>query len=158
MGPAHARRRPRLRRRLLAASGALALLAGAPGASSQTAGTPVYRCGNSYGSTPCPGGSTVDAADPRSAEQRRQAEAVKQRDAAMADQLAAERRAREQAAAGQPAVGIGPSAPTAAPVGAASTPAKAKSGKAKKKTKKPPAPPARAPTAAGSTAPATGSR
>jgi len=91
----------------------LALLLVASAALAQTdgsGGSPVYRCGNSYSSTPCPGGTAVDADDARSAAQRKEAEAVKQRDAALADQLAAERRARERAAAGQSAVGIGPTA------------------------------------------------
>ena len=62
--------------------------------------TPVYRCGpngNEYSSTPCPGGKAVDAADPRSAEQRRQTQDAARRDAEAADKLAAERRQREAA-------------------------------------------------------------
>jgi hypothetical protein len=31
---------------------------------------PVYRCGNEYSQTPCPQARIVDAADPRTAEQR----------------------------------------------------------------------------------------
>lgn len=68
----------------------------------------VYRCGNSYSDTPCPGGQAVAADDARSAAQQQQAQQVKQRDAALAEQLARERRAREQAAVGQRAAGIGP--------------------------------------------------
>jgi hypothetical protein len=41
------------------------------GLSAQT----VYRCGNSYSQTPCPGGSTVDATDSRTPEQRKAHEA-----------------------------------------------------------------------------------
>ena len=35
----------------------------------------VYRCGSSYSQTPCPGGSTVDATDSRTPEQRKAHEA-----------------------------------------------------------------------------------
>jgi hypothetical protein len=70
----------------------------------------VYRCGNAYGSTPCPGGQVVAADDARSAAQRQQALAARQQDARLAQGLAADRQAREQAAAGQAAARIGPSA------------------------------------------------
>ena len=77
-------------------------------------GRAVYRCGNgSYSSTPCPGGRMLDASDPRSAEQQRQAREAAARDARMADQLAAERRAREQAVVGQRAGNLGPATPPA---------------------------------------------
>ena len=79
------------------------------------AGPTVYRCGSSYSSTPCPGGSAVDTSDTRSAAQQRESQDVTRRDAAMADQMAAERRARERDAAGKPAVGIGPPAAASAP-------------------------------------------
>ncbi|MBL8349326.1 MAG: hypothetical protein JNL87_03350 [Burkholderiaceae bacterium] len=131
---------------------AMALLGAALSAQAQAQGqvgnTTVYRCGSSYSSTPCPGGSAVDAGDARSAAQRREAQAVKQRDAALADQLAAERRARERAAAGQQAIGIGP-ATASAPA------AKASAGKTKpQKYKKVPAR-----TAPGTASPpATGTR
>ena len=58
----------------------------------------VYRCGpegREYSSTPCAGGKTVPVDDARSADQRRQAEGVLQRDKALANKLAAERRDRE---------------------------------------------------------------
>jgi len=74
-----------------------------------------YRCGNSYSGTPCPGGKAVDTNDARSTEQQREAQDVKRRDAALADQMAAERRARERTSAAQPAVGIGPPAAASAP-------------------------------------------
>lgn len=108
--------RPACRGAALRATGlwwAIALLAGAPSAWAQAGNTTVYRCGNSYSSTPCAGGTLVDADDARSAAQQQEAQAVKQRDAALADQLAAERRARERAAAGQQAIGIGPAAASA---------------------------------------------
>lgn len=89
--------------------GVLGLLLAGPLASAQTAGPGVYRCGSTYSSTPCPGGNAVDNDDARSATQQREAQEVKRRDAALAEQLTAERRARERGAVGQPAVGIGPS-------------------------------------------------
>ena len=62
--------------------------------------TAVYRCGpegREYSSTPCASGKPVSVDDSRSADQRRQAEDVHQRDSALADKLAAERRQRETA-------------------------------------------------------------
>ena len=106
----------------------LMLLAGS-GVQAQSSEAPVYRCGNTYASTPCPGGKPVDAADPRSAAQLKQAQVAQQRDARMADQLATERRAREKAAMGQQAAGIGP---------LAAKPAAPAASKAKKKPSKQP--------------------
>ena len=60
--------------------------------------TAVYRCGpegREYSSTPCATGRQVAVDDARSADQRRQAEGVRQRESALADKLAAERRQRE---------------------------------------------------------------
>ena len=79
------------------------------------AGPAAYRCGSSYSSTPCPGGSAVNTDDGRSAAQQREAQAVQRRDAAMADQMTADRRTRERDTAGRPAVGIGPPAAASAP-------------------------------------------
>ena len=89
-----------------------ALLAAGP-ALAQDA--PVYRCGNSYQASPCAGGVPVDVADPRSDAQRREAESARQRDAALARQMIAERRAaeREAARSGGPA-NLGPRAAPAA--------------------------------------------
>ena len=98
-------------------AGALLLLVAWPGLAQTPAQAPaggVYRCGNSYSDAPCPGGQPVAAADARSTAQQRQAQEVRQRDAAMAEQLAAERRARERAAGPQRAAGIGPQAADAA--------------------------------------------
>lgn len=106
------------------------MLLACAGVQAQSSETPVvYRCGNTYSSAPCPGGKPVDAADPRSAAQQKEAQAAQQRDARMAAQLAAERRTREKAAVGQQAAGIGP---------LAATPAAPAASKAKKKTSKPP--------------------
>lgn len=94
----------------LPAASAMALLLCAIGASAQAPAAAVYRCGSSYSETPCPGGKPVAAEDARSAAQLQQAQDVKQREAALADQLRTERLARERAAAAQGAVGIGPTA------------------------------------------------
>lgn len=47
----------------------------------------VYRCGDSYSQTPCPGGSTVDATDRRTPEQRKAHEAAVKRDKRTGDAL-----------------------------------------------------------------------
>jgi len=90
------------------------LLLGAGSALAQAPAGGVYRCGNSYSDAPCPGGQAVGTDDVRSAAQQRQAQEVKQRDAAMAEKLTTERRARERAAVPQRAAGIGPLAADAA--------------------------------------------
>ena len=92
--------------RLLASASLLLVTAQAP-ALGQDAG--VYRCGNAYGSTPCPGCQRIATDDARSEAQRDQARAVQRQTSRQADALADERRAREQAASGQLAVRIGPS-------------------------------------------------
>ena len=69
----------------------------------------VYRCGNSYATAPCAGGAAVLVDDARTADQHQQALAAKKQDAQLARQMAAERRARAQAALGQRAARIGPS-------------------------------------------------
>lgn len=123
----------------------LSILAGlgvtlAAGVVAQPAGTQeataVYRCGNSYQAEPCPGAVAVDAADPRSAAQQRQAQAVAQRDQAEARRLAAERRAAEREARRHGgAANLGPRA-AAAPAKPASAPAKAQRKKVKLKSGK----------------------
>jgi hypothetical protein len=96
----------------------LALTAPAvPAAPPQT----VYRCGpdgRTYSQTPCTDGQALTVDDPRSAGQRKEAEAVARREAKTAQQLADERRQREAAARGQPAIGIKPD-PPAPPASAA---------------------------------------
>ena len=108
---------------------------------------PAYRCGNSYQAKPCAGGVAVDTDDARSDAQRRQAEAVRQRDATLARQMAADRRSAERDAArqGGPA-NVGPREPPAAKT-AGETAAKKNTGKKKGtsaqgvKAPKPPKPP-----------------
>ena len=50
-----------------------------------TAHAAVYRCGAIYQDTPCTGGSTIQAEDPRSAQQQFEAARAVQNDAAMAE-------------------------------------------------------------------------
>ena len=76
----------------------------------QGADAPAYRCGNSYSSKPCPGGTAVDAADPRSAAQQREAREASQRQADLARQMKADRLAAERAAAPGGAANLGPTA------------------------------------------------
>lgn len=129
--PAARRLHPAIR---LAASLALllplAVAAQAPSAA-------VFRCGNTYSSTPCPGAKAVQADDPRSEAQRQQALAVKSQDAQLANNLAAERQARERASAGQAAARIGPTeAERARAEALAAKKAKAEHGKDKPRKKK----------------------
>lgn len=76
----------------------------------QGADAPAYRCGNSYSSKPCPGGTAVDAADPRSAAQQREAREASQRQADLARQMKADRLATERATARGGAANLGPTA------------------------------------------------
>ncbi len=88
---------------------AAAVLLLATAAQAQT----VYRCGNSYGTAPCPGGQAVAVDDARSDAQRQQGLAVQRQEAELARALARERRQREreQAALARLApAGIGPTA------------------------------------------------
>jgi hypothetical protein len=86
----------------------------------------VYRCGpdgHTYSQTPCPAGSAVEAADPRSAAEQAQARSVVEREQRLARQLAQDRAQAERAAARQLAGNLGP-APSAS--AAASVPKKGK--------------------------------
>jgi hypothetical protein len=47
----------------------------------------IYRCGDSYSHKPCPGGTRVQADDPRSASQRSQTSQAAQRDGKAADAM-----------------------------------------------------------------------
>lgn len=51
------------------------------------AGQGIYRCGDTYTQQPCPGGSVVQASDPRSASQRSQTSQAARRDAKLADAM-----------------------------------------------------------------------
>ena len=97
----------------------------------------VYRCGNSYGTAPCASGVAVAVDDARTPDQRQQALAAKRQDAQLAGQLAAERRAREQAAVGQRAARIGPSEAERTRAEAAQAKAQAKAAAQRNKANKP---------------------
>jgi hypothetical protein len=56
----------------------------------------IYRCGNTYQDSPCPGARTVEAADARSPEQRAAALQSQRAERERADDLADERHARER--------------------------------------------------------------
>ena len=57
-----------------------------------------YKCGNSYSQQPCPGGTVVDTADPRTSAQKTQAEQATQRDAKLASELEKSRLQKEKTA------------------------------------------------------------
>ena len=108
-------------------------------ASHAQAGTSVYRCGNTYSTAPCPGGAALMVDDARTAAQRQQALEATRQDQQLAQQLAAERRARAQAAMGQQASRIGPSAAERARADALAAKAQARAAakrKASNKSKK----------------------
>ncbi|MEJ7931211.1 hypothetical protein WG922_14640 [Ramlibacter sp. AN1015] len=65
----------------------------------------IYRCGDSYGTHPCPGAQAIQADDPRTPAQQRQADHVLRRDARLADELAAARLRQETEADRQRAKG-----------------------------------------------------
>jgi hypothetical protein len=72
----------------------------------------VYRCGNnSYGQAPCPGGTPVATDDPRTAQQKSQADAATRSDARTADALEKARLQREAQAAAQAAQAARTAAP-----------------------------------------------
>lgn len=58
----------------------------------------VYKCGESYGQTPCPGGSALNVEDSRSLAQKQQTEETTRRDAKQAQTLEKDRLAQEKAA------------------------------------------------------------
>lgn len=78
-----------------------AMLLAAQAAIAQT----IWRCGNSYGTTPCTGGSAIEAQEPRPAEDLQAARQVAQRERQHAERLRAERTERE-AEAGSGIAGI----------------------------------------------------
>ena len=91
-------------------AGAVVLTAwmAATGAAAQT----VYRCGDSYGQQPCPGGKTVQTDDARSDAQKRQTSDAAKRDGKTADVMEKDRLKQEAQAA--PAY-IPPPKPVASP-------------------------------------------
>lgn len=73
----------------------LASLISCAAASAQT----LYRCGNEYRDTPCPGGKAVDTQDPRTPEQRAQTLQASAKEAALAEKMENTRLAAEATAA-----------------------------------------------------------
>lgn len=93
----------------------LALLLAVAGATAQAAG-PVYRCGSSYSQTPCPGGTLVEAGDPRTAAQRAEARRIAAAERTAARKAEQERLATERQQRKEPAIAsLGPSTAASAP-------------------------------------------
>ncbi len=118
---------------------ALWLAAGSAGAAPQK----VYRCGPDgriYSQTPCKDGYEVNAADPRSAEQRKAAEDATKREDKAVDKMTRERQAQEAAAAKQGPSFIA-SASAAKPAASAASGAAAKKPRAGNGKAAPPAKP-----------------
>jgi hypothetical protein len=87
---------------------AAALLLACIACSAQAAG-PIYRCGpdgRQYSQTPCPGGTVVEASDPRSAAQRAEAKRVAELERKQANDMERERRAQQAAEKPAQATGI----------------------------------------------------
>ena len=89
----------------------------------------VYRCGDTYSQQPCPGGSSVPVADPRTAAQKSQADAVIRREAQSAQ---AQEKARLQREAQGPAVSVLQPSPAAPAPAAQDKPPVTKHKKARK--------------------------
>lgn len=94
-------------------------------ASAVASAAPIYRCGGgTYSQTPCPGGTMVDATDPRSAAQRAEARRVAAAEKRRAREMERERLAQEKRSAKEPAIAsLGPQRSAKAPAQAASKPA-----------------------------------
>lgn len=89
-------RRTRLRALSAALPLLLLLLMGlAASVAAPTWAAEVYRCGQTYQDTPCPGAKTVQVDDKRDASQQQAARAVAAAEQRQAAQLAAERQTRE---------------------------------------------------------------
>lgn len=56
----------------------------------------VYKCGEAYSQTPCPGGVPLSVDDSRSAAQKAQSQAVARQDARTAEQMRRDRQAQEK--------------------------------------------------------------
>lgn len=99
---------------LMLAAGACAV---APFHAQAQAQAPIWRCGDSYGVQPCPGGRTVgEAAAPPTPAERAQAAAAARRDAHLADGLEDDRRRREALAQARGQVAtLQPATPAPAP-------------------------------------------
>lgn len=71
----------------------IAIIATSTGVSAQN----VYKCGDAYSQLPCPGGVTIDTADPRTSTQKTQADLATARDARSADAMESARLRQEKA-------------------------------------------------------------
>ncbi|VWX57288.1 conserved hypothetical protein [Burkholderiales bacterium 8X] len=87
---AEPRRMPRTASALISTAMALASLS-AMGLHAAAATAATWRCGNAYSDRPCMGGAEVDAADPRSHQQRREADGDARSARTAADRLERER-------------------------------------------------------------------
>ena len=83
-----------------------------------------YKCGNSYSQQPCPGGTVVDTADPRTSAQKTQAEQATQRDAKLASELEKSRLQKEKKRAGDGLAGAAPAKDKSVVLPQAKAPAK----------------------------------
>lgn len=80
-------------------AGAVLCASLAPAAAQDTSGpNSTWRCGNTYSDRPCAGGKAIDVSDPRSATDRRAADAVTQRAATSAGTMERDRLQLERAA------------------------------------------------------------
>jgi hypothetical protein len=104
--------------------------------SAAASAAPVYRCGGgTYSQTPCPGGTVVDATDPRSAAQRAEARRVAAEERRRARQMERERIAQEKRSRKQAALAsLGPESAASAPADSASKPAAQRKGKRRPET------------------------
>lgn len=57
----------------------------------------VYKCGNSYSQSPCPGGAVIDVTDQRTSAQKNQTDQASSRDAKTADSMEKARLRQEKA-------------------------------------------------------------
>jgi FKBP-type peptidyl-prolyl cis-trans isomerase len=125
------------------AAALLATVMGLAAVNANAAPQKVFRCGPDgriYSQTPCKDGYEVNAADPRSAEQRKAAEEATKREDKAVDKMTRERQAQEAAAAKQgPSFIASPSA--AKPAASAASGATAKKRRAGNGQAAPPAKP-----------------
>lgn len=78
----------------------------------------VYKCGNTYSQLPCPEGVVINTADPRTPEQKAQADAATRRDAQAADAM---EKARIEQEKRELATRLAQKPPAPAPVAASKT-------------------------------------
>jgi hypothetical protein len=93
---------------------------------------PIYRCGSVYSQTPCPAGDRIDAADPRSADQRAQAKRAAAAQRKQASEMERDRRAEAKAQKPATASGFNGRPP---PADSSASAPQAKSGKKSSKAK-----------------------